>query len=103
MTIATARRGLWSFNEASGTTLYDNSGYGNDGTITAGTGGWTTNAYGKSVYEFDGSATLVTIADSDSLDILPTVNMCIWVNIIAIGSPGYMISRNANGTGTNRN
>jgi hypothetical protein len=47
-------------SEGIGTTAYDRSPYGNDGAITAGTGGWTTGKYGNA-YDFDGSATFINV------------------------------------------
>ncbi len=45
-------------DEATGTIAHDSSGCGNDFTITAGTGGWTTlTGVSRGVYQFDGTTT----------------------------------------------
>jgi prepilin-type N-terminal cleavage/methylation domain-containing protein len=87
--------GWWSFDEGSGSTVYDQSGNGNTGTIV-GTVSWsslTPNNRGKSLY-FDGS-TYVTVPNSASLNfgtsqdftaaawILPTANEPRFCGVIA--------------------
>src|SRR6056297_607373 len=61
--------GYWTFDEGSGTTAYDSSGYGNDGTLTNGPTYVTDSVQGGYALDFDGVDDLVTIKDSDSLSI----------------------------------
>src|SRR5204862_394492 len=66
---AAATTGLvaaYSFDEASGTTAKDSSGNGNAGTISNAT--WTTGKNGGAL-SFNGTTSLVTVADSPSLDL----------------------------------
>ncbi|MCD6311951.1 MAG: DUF2341 domain-containing protein, partial [Elusimicrobia bacterium] len=44
---------MMHFNEGSGTAMYDTSGYGNNGALTASTGSWTTGKFGNA-YNFNG-------------------------------------------------
>jgi len=53
---------MMHFNEGSGTTIYDTSGYGNNGALTASTGSWTTGKFGNA-YNFNGFDEYVNISD----------------------------------------
>lgn len=66
-----------------GSRLFDQSLYGNHGTLTnmdAATDWVVNDGYGT--LDFDGSNDVVTVADSNSLDISTTITMCGWANII---------------------
>jgi hypothetical protein len=53
------------FSEGQGTTTYDKSPYGNDGTITGAT--WTSGKYGNAL-DFNGTTDYVTVSNSDSIN-----------------------------------
>ena len=57
----------YGFNEGSGATVFDSSGNGNHGTIS----GATRNSSGQfgAALDFDGANDLVTVPDSNSLDL----------------------------------
>ena len=70
--------GHWRFDEGSGTTAYDSSGYGNHGSLTNAPT-WTTLSSGYKALNFDGSddymrTTAFSIPNSEILSIL------VWVN-----------------------
>ena len=58
--------GSWHFNEGSGTTAYDSSGRGNNGTLVNGPS-WVDGKYGKAL-EFDGEDDLVSVPHHASLN-----------------------------------
>jgi hypothetical protein len=79
--------GYWSFDERSGTTAADNSGNGNNGTLTNGPT-WTTGVKplsggvsGGSALQFDGSDDYVVVLDDDSLDILDRITIEAWFKL----------------------
>lgn len=76
--------GLWSFNgpDISGTTAYDRSGSGNNGTLTNG----PTAAAGISgqALSFDGSNDLVSAGSPVTLDNLTNLSVSFWANPDAI-------------------
>jgi Concanavalin A-like lectin/glucanases superfamily len=67
----------YGFEHASGTTATDSSGKGSTGTIA----GATSVAGGKfgRALSFDGSGDLVTVADSNPLDLAPGMTLSAWV------------------------
>jgi len=68
----------YAFNEGTGTTVYDSSGNGNNGTITGAT--WTTaGKYGDALV-FNGTNALVTVNDSTSLHLTTGMTLEAWVN-----------------------
>lgn len=74
--------GRWDFEECSGTTAYDQSGYNNNGILVAGQL-WTTNTpTGKGcAVSFNGSSHYINAGNGSSLNI-PTggsVTMCAWI------------------------
>ena len=88
--------GIWSFDEGSGTTAMDSSGYGNDGTIN---GGASYNCSdtpfhevgsgaGKCSLGFDGVNDYMSIGDpaNESLDFGEgSFTVSFWINILAGG------------------
>jgi uncharacterized protein YjdB len=67
-----------NFNEGSGTTVSDLSGFGNNGTISGAT--WNaTGKFGKAL-SFNGTNSIVTINDSASLDLTNGMTLEAWVN-----------------------
>ena len=66
------------FDEGSGTTVKDESGHGNDGTVYGAT--WTTGISGKAL-NFDGVDDYVDIPDSDSFDDLSEFSVSLWINM----------------------
>ena len=67
----------WRFDEASGRTVYDSSGNGNDGTIQ-GSYSRDTGACGDALY-FNGYSTYVTVPDSDTLDAPGSITYTAWL------------------------
>jgi hypothetical protein len=61
--------GYWSFDEGYGTTAYDSSGQGNDGTITDAVWQDESMCVSGSCLYFDGDDDYVQIADDDTLDL----------------------------------
>jgi glucose/arabinose dehydrogenase/PKD repeat protein len=67
----------FSFNEASGTTVVDASGFGNDGTISGATR--TTAGKYSNALSFDGINDWVTISNSSSLTITGQLTLMAWI------------------------
>ncbi len=72
----------YSFDEGSGTVLNDLSGAGNHGTIVGGI--WTTGRFGQAL-QFNGTSSLVTVADSASLDLSTGMTLEAWVYPTSLG------------------
>lgn len=70
----------WKFDEGSGSTAFDSSGNGNDGTLQAdmATTSWTTGKYGGAL-NFDGVDDYVNVPDSAAFDITEGVTVEFWV------------------------
>ncbi|MBI3408481.1 MAG: fibronectin type III domain-containing protein [Planctomycetes bacterium] len=66
------------FNEGSGTTTTDSSGFANNGTLSNTT--WTTGGKFGGALSFNGSSSRVTIADANSLDLTTSMTLEAWVN-----------------------
>ena len=73
----------YQFNETSGTTAMDSSGYGNSGTINGGTNAtWTTGKYGNAISfsaELTRMAAYVALP-SNLVDNITSMTMAAWVN-----------------------
>ncbi len=66
-----------SFNEGSGTTAYDSSGYGNNGTLQSGVT-WTTGISGSAV-NFDGNGGMVPVPTSTGFDLInDSFTVSVW-------------------------
>jgi len=69
--------GWWRFDEGSGSTVYDRSGNGNDGTINSDPQ-WVAGKIGGAL-EFDGRGDYVDCGNDASLDITDKVTIAVWV------------------------
>jgi hypothetical protein len=74
----------YGFEEGSGVSVGDDSGGGNNGTVSGGAT-WTTGRFGKAL-AFNGSDALVTINDSASLDLTTALTLEAWVNPTVISA-----------------
>jgi glucose/arabinose dehydrogenase len=99
---AAAQPGLkaaYGFNEGSGPTAFDVSGFDNRGTITGAT--WTSQGYYGSALAFDGGTAMVTVPNSPSLQltsamtleawVYPTLVASQWTDIIEKGNDDYYL------------
>jgi len=68
--------GYWRFEEGSGTTAYDSSGYGLDGTLVGGAT-WAEGRYGGGI-ELDGTSGYISVPDFELTT--DTITFVIWVN-----------------------
>jgi Concanavalin A-like lectin/glucanases superfamily len=86
--------GWWHFNEGTGTTANDASGYGNSGAVS-GAAQWVPGVWGTAL-SFDGSTARVQVPDSSSVEPASAISVTAWVK--ASGSPGafeYILSKGA--------
>lgn len=83
--------GEWDFNENSGSTAYDSSGFGNDGTLMNMDPGtdWVTGKVGYAL-DFDGDNDNVEVPDSASLDLSTEVTVEAWVKLDSYDSGEYL-------------
>ena len=72
--------GLWHFDEGTGTTAYDSSGYDNHGTISGAT--WVDGKFGKAL-QFDGIDDYVEVPASPSLAIADAITIEVWVYLLS--------------------
>jgi hypothetical protein len=77
--------GAWGFDETSGTSATDASGRGHTGTVTGGATRTTGGKFGGAI-SFDGIDDLVTVADTNALDLTSGMTLEAWVRPTAIGS-----------------
>ena len=80
-TTATPPVGLvaaYSFDEGSGSTVADASGFGNNGTVSATT--WSTQGKFGNALSFNGTSSIVNIANSSSLQLGTAMTLEAWVN-----------------------
>ena len=68
--------GHWRFNEGTGSTAYDSSPEGNNGTIHGAS--WVRGKFGYAL-KFDGSDDYVSASDSASLDITSEITIEAWI------------------------
>jgi hypothetical protein len=82
-----------------GTSWYDMSGFGNNGTLTNGPT-WNSNGW----FGFDGADDFVNCGNGSSLNILRTVTMELWFNVSGFGSPWTNVfgKMNADGDSSTR-
>jgi hypothetical protein len=74
----------YNFDVGSGTSLADRSGTGNNGTIANGT--WSATGHTGAALSFNGTNTLVSVADSNSLDLTTGMTLEAWVNPSGLGT-----------------
>src|SRR5262249_34292311 len=84
----------YGFNDGSGTTLTDSSGKGNNGTIAIAT--WATGMFGKAL-SFDGSSSMVTVPDANSLDLTSGMTLEAWVNPSALNGFSTVLMKERTG------
>lgn len=87
--------GWWTMNEGIGTVAKDWGGYGNSGSLSN-SPAWTSGVIGGSL-SFDGTARLVNVPNTSSLDI-ETLSVCAWIKSTATSS-GNIILEKWNQTG----
>jgi prepilin-type N-terminal cleavage/methylation domain-containing protein len=82
--------GVWNFDEGTGTTLTDISGYGNDGTLNKGANGtgldWVASDIEGTALQFDGVDDYVDVSTSASLNITVAITIEAWVKPVSGGS-----------------
>nr|NIP35727.1 LamG domain-containing protein [Thermoplasmata archaeon]NIS12821.1 LamG domain-containing protein [Thermoplasmata archaeon]NIS20725.1 LamG domain-containing protein [Thermoplasmata archaeon]NIT78129.1 LamG domain-containing protein [Thermoplasmata archaeon]NIU49797.1 LamG domain-containing protein [Thermoplasmata archaeon] len=74
----TSNNGTWHLNTGSGTTAYDGSVNGNNGTLKNGVS-WTTGKYGSAL-KFDGSNDYVDLSHDKAFDMSGDLSIQLWVN-----------------------
>jgi phosphodiesterase/alkaline phosphatase D-like protein len=74
----------FGFVEGSGTVVNDISGHGNNGTISNAT--WSTSGKFGNALSFNGSTSIVTIADSASINLSTAMTLEAWVNPTAVSA-----------------
>jgi hypothetical protein len=85
----------WGFNEGSGGTVGDVSGNGLSGTISGAT--WNTSGkYGKAL-SFNGTSSMVTIADTNVLDLTAGMTLEAWVRPSTINDYETVILKERSG------
>jgi hypothetical protein len=78
--------GYWLLDEDSGSTAYDASGNGNNGSLNGGITQGEPGILGRSAYSFDGSDDAVTISDSQILKLTGSLTISMWVNPNNLGA-----------------
>ena len=79
--------GWWRFDEGSGTTAYDFSGYGNDGTLQNGPT-WGIGYLSNSSVQLDGADDFVEVPHADILTVDNEVSVMAWINTPRLEVPG---------------
>jgi hypothetical protein len=77
----------WALEEGSGTTVFDTSGNGNDGTFTA-EPQWVEGHGGGSALHFDGVDDFV-VYSFDEIQTFETFSVALWVKADTLGQPNY--------------
>jgi hypothetical protein len=95
----------YSFSEGTGTTVADESGNGNTGTLSS--VAWTTSGKYSNALVFNGTSSIVTVNDSPLLQlttamtleawVYPTKVPSGWVDVIYKQDDNYMLSASSNG------
>jgi len=79
--------GYWKFDEGTGMTAVDSSGYGNDGTLK-GPPEWAVGQLGEAL-DFDGSSDYVEVPHNPSLSITEAITIAAWT-YMSTGASGEM-------------
>jgi concanavalin A-like lectin/glucanase superfamily protein/galactose oxidase-like protein/Kelch motif protein len=97
----------WGFNEGTGATAADLSGFANNGTLAA--TGWTAGGKFGGALSFDGGNSMVTVADAASLDLTSAMTVEAWVDpsaastawkaIVDKNTDGYYLMSSSNSPG----
>ncbi len=70
----------WKFNESSGTTAFDSSGTGHDGTLTVPLANWVANGHLEGAVHFTGELNQsVTIPNQASLNPSAAISITVWI------------------------
>ena len=85
----------YSFDAATGTSLTDNSGSGNTGTISGAT--WTSAGKSGGALAFDGVNDIVTIADKASLDLTTGMTLEAWIRPTANSTWRTVVTKETSG------
>jgi len=91
----TALVAAYGFEEGSGTTVTDSSGNGNNGTISGATS-WTGGEFGGAL-SFDGASSVVTVADSASLDLSSGMTLEAWVYPLSVNRWNPIVLKSGSG------
>ena len=83
--------GIWRFEEGVGSTVYDYSGYGNNGTINGGAN-YTTGILGKAL-SFDGVNDYVNAGNGASLNITDAITVEAWVETNLLSDYGIIATK----------
>jgi len=99
LTLSTAPSGLvgwWTFDEGTGTTAYDLSGNGNNGTFSSPAPTWTTGKVGSGALSFNGTSSYVSVPSGPTLTYNP-ITFAVWVNEPASTLGTFMIGKSTYG------
>ncbi len=85
----------YSFDNATGTSLADNSGSGNTGSISGAT--WTSAGKSGGALAFDGVNDIVTVADKASLDLSTAMTLEAWIRPTASSTWRTVVTKETSG------
>jgi len=86
-TAAAGLVGAWAFDENTGTTIADQSGKANNGTVTNTT--WVTTGKFNNALQFNGSNAWATVPDSNTLDLTTGMTVEAWVRPSTSGGTNW--------------
>lgn len=92
--------GYWRMDEGSGTTAFDSSGYGHQGSLINGVSR-VTGMVGSGALSFDGSNDYVTVANTTVLQLTGDLTVALWMK--RSSDPGTSRQLFGKGSGTQRN
>ncbi|MFA7201641.1 MAG: LamG domain-containing protein, partial [Candidatus Paceibacterota bacterium] len=94
--------GYWTFDESSGITAYDRSGYSNNGTLTnSPTWQTSTNCKRGSCLSFDGATNYVGVPYAASLAPVNQISFMLWANRSGVGEWRILSKTETGGYGFN--
>jgi prepilin-type N-terminal cleavage/methylation domain-containing protein len=83
-------RGVWNFDERTGITAYDVSGYGNNGNINKGGNGtgmdWIDSDIEGTALQFDGTDDYIDCGNDDSLKLNNGGTLAAWIKIYSLSA-----------------